>query len=148
MNLLRLLFSFSGRINRAKYWLGSGIVCLAAIVFMIVFAMSAYFHGPSGGEEEQWITLFVEQWTPLFIVFSLMAFVSTSSLMVKRLRDLAISAWWLLPIGVLAFGRFYTGDIIRDGLDFILLGVTVWLGMAKGKESKTSPVSQQENPDW
>ena len=88
--------------------MGSASFCVAAIIFVIAIAMSAYFHVSSDGEEEQWTTLFVEQWTPQFIVFLLIAFASTLSLMVKRLRDLAINAWWVLPIGVLVFGSFYT----------------------------------------
>jgi uncharacterized membrane protein YhaH (DUF805 family) len=129
------MFSFYGRINRAKYWLGTGIIFVAAIIFVTAIVTTAYFHvSPEGSEEEA--TLFGQQWAAPLIVFWLTAFVSTLSLTVKRLRDLAISVWWALPIGMIAFGRFYTTDVIRDVLDLILFGATVGLGIKKGKEDK------------
>jgi uncharacterized membrane protein YhaH (DUF805 family) len=143
------MFSFYGRINRAKYWLGCGIIFVAAIVFVTaIIVTTAYFRVSPEGSQEEEATLFGQQWAAPIIVFFLIASVSTLSLTVKRLRDLATSVWWVLPIGMIAFGRFYTSEEVRGVLELIQFGATVWLGIKKGKEDKTGLGSQQENRDW
>jgi uncharacterized membrane protein YhaH (DUF805 family) len=128
MNLLRLLFSFSGRINRAEYWLGYGIVYAGMAI-----AIGTYFYFSA------------EQWTTLFGIVMLVCFFSILSIVVKRLRDLEISAWWV-PTGLVIFVvmNVPSNEAMRIVSDVILLGVTVWLGVAKGKEVETG----QEKSDW
>jgi uncharacterized membrane protein YhaH (DUF805 family) len=91
MDWKSLLFSFRGRINRAKYWLlmviysGIGIL-LALIDYML-----------GNGLGFQIVSGIVE-----FVIF-----VSTLAIAVKRLHDRNKSAWWLLFFylapGVLAY---------------------------------------------
>jgi uncharacterized membrane protein YhaH (DUF805 family) len=121
MNLLRVLFSFSGRINRSEYWLGYGI----AYAGMAIATMT-YFY-------------FSERWrTSLFGIAMLAGFVSILSIVVKRLRDLEISAWWV-PIGLMIFGimNLPNNESMRIVSDVILFGVTVWLGAAKSMGAET-----------
>ena len=128
MNLLRLLFSFSGRINRAEYWLGYGIAYAGMAI-----ATGTYFYFSTA------------QWTTLFGIVMLVCFFSILSIVVKRLRDLEISAWWV-PMGLVIFGIMTVppNEAMRIVSDVILLGVTIWLGVAKGTEVET----RQEKSDW
>ena len=81
MDLLRLCFSFFGRLNRAKYWIGVGIafvmMWLGTLVFFSIEPEGVYWGAALG------------LWVLLWIV-ALLAVVE------KRLQDLDVSGWWLL----------------------------------------------------
>jgi uncharacterized membrane protein YhaH (DUF805 family) len=83
MNLSALLFSFSGRINRAPYWLaGIGIyLCLMGLIWVV---LGLAFAGRIGAM----IVLIVAIAVALLWV--------GLALGVKRLHDRDKSAWWLL----------------------------------------------------
>ena len=86
MNWGHYLFGFSGRINRAKYWLWILLYFIAAIIaFGAIYAISSPTIGNSlmGGNIVQF-------------VFSIAAFVSSLAVITKRLHDRAKSAWWLI----------------------------------------------------
>jgi uncharacterized membrane protein YhaH (DUF805 family) len=74
------LFGFSGRINRAKYWLWVLIYFIAAIVVAIVMAV---INSDMVGGIVQF-------------AFSVAAFISALAIMSKRLHDRNKSAWWIL----------------------------------------------------
>jgi len=81
-----LLFGFSGRINRAKYWLWILLYLIAAIIVgVVVYVISSPMAGstPIVGNIVQ-------------LAFGIAAFVSSLAVMTKRLHDRAKSAWWLL----------------------------------------------------
>ena len=82
MNILPLMFSFSGRIGRAQFWLGYGIQ-LAMLVFGYICLLY--------GEEYQNI---------LALVASLLVFLPSMwvglAIMAKRYHDRDKSAWWIL----------------------------------------------------
>src|SRR5215813_9914719 len=80
-----LLFGFSGRINRAKYWLWILLYLIAAIIVGIVAVITSPTIGnlPIVGNLVQ-------------LAFSIAAFVSSLAVVTKRLHDRAKSAWWLL----------------------------------------------------
>jgi hypothetical protein len=83
MNCLKLFFSFSGRANRAKYWLG-----LAIAFWISILAMMS--------------PRFASEATPAFRIVSILAFVYLLIVLAtatKRLHDLDLSGWW-------AFGFF------------------------------------------
>src|SRR5262249_12503387 len=80
MNWGHYLFGFSGRINRAKYWLWILLYFIAAIIVAVVIYV---VNSPMAGNIVQ-------------LAFSIAAFVSSLAVMTKRLHDRAKSAWWLL----------------------------------------------------
>ena len=80
MDLGRLLFSFQGRINRAKFWLAVLIYFAAAIVALLLGAASnSEVAGPL-----------------LYNLVSLVSFISGIFVAIKRLHDRNRSGWWLL----------------------------------------------------
>ena len=87
-----LLFTFQGRINRAKYW-------IAAIVYMsliiVVVALGFFF---------DFNALFFVLASIIFIAL----FVSGFAVGIKRLHDRDKSGWWLL--------LFYLAPPMLDGL--------------------------------
>jgi uncharacterized membrane protein YhaH (DUF805 family) len=80
MNWGHYLFGFSGRLNRAKYWLW---VLLYLIVTIIVTAIIYFINSPLAGGIVQ-------------LAFSIVALVSSLAVMTRRLHDRNKSAWWLL----------------------------------------------------
>jgi uncharacterized membrane protein YhaH (DUF805 family) len=80
MNWGHYLFGFSGRLNRARYWLWILLYFIAAIIVAaVIYAMNS----PMAGNIVQ-------------LAFSIAAFVSSLAVMTKRLHDRAKSALWLL----------------------------------------------------
>jgi uncharacterized membrane protein YhaH (DUF805 family) len=77
-----LLFSFSGRINRAKYWLG------IAIAYGLLFCLGYIRIGILRFEQSEW--------DAALICGTLVGFASVSSLLVRRIHDLNLRGWWLL----------------------------------------------------
>jgi uncharacterized membrane protein YhaH (DUF805 family) len=74
------LFGFSGRLNRAKYWLWILIYFIAvAVVSAVIYAINS----PMAGGIVQ-------------LVFSIVALISSLAVVTKRLHDRNKSAWWLL----------------------------------------------------
>lgn len=101
--LCPLLFTFEGRINRAKYW-------IAAIVYtsmMIAVAGFGFFSG----------------FSMLFLVLTAIIFiamiVSGIAIGIKRLHDRDKSAWWLLV--------FYLVPPLLDGVGRTT-GVSLFFG--------------------
>jgi uncharacterized membrane protein YhaH (DUF805 family) len=122
MELAQILFSFKGRINRAKYWL---VVLVSSAIFVtaILIAVAA------------------QSWA-LGVLAGLLAIPSlTSSLAVavKRLHDREKSAWWLLVFYLLPALLDGMANISGDaGLVFSLasFAVSIWalveLGCLRG----------------
>ncbi|MGH6768443.1 MAG: DUF805 domain-containing protein [Xanthobacteraceae bacterium] len=75
-----LLFSFSGRINRGKFWLAVLIYIIISIILTII---TAVIGSPT-------VT------NILGFVVNLAVFISGLSVAAKRLHDRNRSAWWLL----------------------------------------------------
>lgn len=86
MDYQTLLFSFSGRINRAKYWLGVGLLIAYWIVVAIVLSILYYALGSIG--------------YILAMVLGLAAIVGGMwaglGIGIKRLHDRDKSGWWLV----------------------------------------------------
>ena len=95
MNLGELLFSFCGRINRAKYWL----VALIVSVFLIVVFFLA------------WIVANHSNWAiggALILIGAIPAVIASLAVAIKRLHDRDKSGWWLL--------LFYLVPPVSDGI--------------------------------
>lgn len=80
MDWNHLLFSFEGRVNRAKYWL-VGLMNVAAILVVVVLAL---FLLPT-----------TAAWIVIAVVALAMAYIGVA-IGVKRLHDREKSGWWLL----------------------------------------------------
>jgi len=93
LNLGWLLFSFQGRINRAKYWLAILIYFIIGIVIGIVGFLSGRNLG----------------FQIFHVVVEIVFFISGLAVGAKRLHDHEKSAWWLLlfnfaPAAFIIFG--------------------------------------------
>src|SRR5580698_2460083 len=84
MDYVRLLFSFRGRINRARFL----IVQLPLLVFWLMFA----FHLSAQPDAWDGITVIAMMWINL-------------ATMAKRLHDRDRNGWWAVAIFI--FGRLY-----------------------------------------
>ena len=108
MSLFHLLFGFSGRINRAKYWLAVVLwLVFWAIALPVCFLAGFYIFGtnlvdgelPSGSDWlEKYVRLAVD-YAVLFIIFLTLVSVSWISVFaigVKRLHDRNKSGWLIV----------------------------------------------------
>jgi uncharacterized membrane protein YhaH (DUF805 family) len=75
-----LLFSFHGRINRARFWLAS----LVYFIVGLIIAVIGFVAGQSGAFQM------------LSFVVNLAVFISGLAVGAKRLHDRDMSGWWLL----------------------------------------------------
>ena len=132
MNLGKLLFTYEGRINRAKYWL-AGLLCLVVMLAAALLAKSlGYFETFFGAAMFGWIVVGIP----------------SAFLGIKRLHDRDKSGWWLLlfyvaPTAIDYIGAVITGTPIdAEGtaatLPFTLAGaaISIWalveLGFLRG----------------
>jgi uncharacterized membrane protein YhaH (DUF805 family) len=144
-----LLFSFEGRINRAKYWfaLYAGVIsCLVRLVFLVfqVFALNAIFgtsvksvhlnsydifnDPPSfplrvsfGGSGFAWlVSLLFHAVAISDFVFAIRFLAATA---VKRLHDRNKSGWWIVPFFIAPILLGKVGDWLGDSYpaDFLRL---------------------------
>ena len=100
MQALSLLLDVRGRISRAKFWIGHGI--LLVFVFGLLLLGSVidfaifYIDGRS--------SLFVAIWVSITFALLVWAFVT---LCIKRFHDHDSSGWWCLILLVPAVGLFF-----------------------------------------
>jgi len=93
MSVLRFLFLPTGRLNRAKYWLGA---LLSGVIILVGSTLFAYAYLASLlGEDSTAVQLIV---VPIFLLDFWVAIAITA----KRLHDMDASAWWFLPIWLLS----------------------------------------------
>jgi uncharacterized membrane protein YhaH (DUF805 family) len=135
MNVTQLFFGFTGRINRAKYWLG----ILIYIIIALVMASLGYAADQTAAFQL------------LSIIVNIGLFISGLALGAKRLHDRDKSGWWLLlfyivpsalfGIGAVMFlygiGAEAAGGVITGTIAYVLgLAVLVWaiieLGCLRG----------------
>lgn len=124
MSVLRLLFSFYGRINRAKYWLGFGIVYA---IFALV--MTAYF------------TVLPQEdlYTGIIGTIMIAGVFSLFTIAAKRLHNLDQSGWWVLSaIGILMIGNTPKDDTLRGITSLLLFIAVVALGSIGGTAGANS----------
>ena len=117
-----LFFSFSGRINRSKFWIASLVLMVAVVIaFMLAIATMS---------NAIWI---------LAIVTIIAASISGLAVGAKRLHDRDKSAWWLV-LFYLGPGFLQTlGEAMGEiGVIFLVIGfgISIWafieLGLLRG----------------
>jgi len=94
IDLVDLLFTFQGRINRGKFWLG----VLVYVIVNIVFGVIQYALGSLGAI--------------LAAIAAIAVFISGIAVALKRLHDRDKSGWWLLIFYVAPVVLFIIGGVI------------------------------------
>jgi uncharacterized membrane protein YhaH (DUF805 family) len=84
MDLGQLLFGFQGRVNRANYWLATGILIAASILMWILAGAVLWIVG-------SWIAGVL-----VGLVIFIPSVVASIAVGIKRLHDRDKSGWWLL----------------------------------------------------
>jgi uncharacterized membrane protein YhaH (DUF805 family) len=127
---LYLLFGFSGRINRAKYWLTFVVYIVTLFALYVLFSL--FFSFPTDV-----LGLFLILSVP-FITIT----ISSIAVAIKRLHDRDKSGWWLLVFYVLPG---VIGNIgAYTGVDFVFqlasLALSIWalveLGFLRGTSGR------------
>ena len=100
MNPFNLLFGFSGRINRGKYW-------LAFLLWLVLWAAVA-------------ILLFMSDFSMAVIVAAVIVIIpniiSGIAVGIKRLHDRNKSGWWLLVFYLVPLAAFFWANLLEGGL--------------------------------
>lgn len=99
MNFAQLLFSFTGRINRAKFW-------LAALVYLVVF------FGVMALVTVTASSMNVIYGTALALYIPIV--ISGVAVGIKRLHDRDKSGWWVLV--------FYGAPLLLSSFSYLVLG--------------------------
>jgi uncharacterized membrane protein YhaH (DUF805 family) len=117
-NLVSLLCSFSGRINRAKYWLAAVLYIVAFMILAaLAYALSAAM---------LFIVILVILYIPMII--------SGIAVGIKRLHDRDKSGWWLLLFYVSPLLLDWIGAWIGMRLLFSLasFAISIWMVVELG----------------
>jgi uncharacterized membrane protein YhaH (DUF805 family) len=142
-SLTTLLFTFTGRINRAKYWLAVAIY-LAITTLLIAIGMIMFGNSllAIGDEETDDIVVGLLSrgigFTLIVLVVYIPMVISGFMVGIKRLHDRNKSGWWLLVFYVLPGALNTIGDILAAGWIFTLASfvVSLWalveLGILRG----------------
>jgi len=131
MDWRTLLFSFRGRINRAKYWLATLIYTGAWLLFCLVaaVAMSGIHAVASSALTGAGPTLLA-----LGIIIFVGAIWSSFAVTIKRLHDREMSGWLLLllwglpgPLNVIAASWADSGSLVLTiVIGLISVTLTIW----------------------
>lgn len=98
-----LLFSFQGRINRAKFWLVHlAAWVVIAVVFSAVFGTAALTAGPSAAMD----SIGAVGGIVVLVVYVLALWISLA-IAVKRWHDRNKSGWWIFIMFVPVVGPFW-----------------------------------------
>lgn len=133
MDLGTMLFSFQGRINRAKYWLAVLIYFGVAIVLALLGFLIGHIPGVG------------ILYSIIALVVYIAMLVSGIAVGIKRLHDRAKPGWWLLVFYVLPTVLMLIGTLLSWGagsmaisglFSLIALAISVWgfveLGCLRG----------------
>jgi uncharacterized membrane protein YhaH (DUF805 family) len=132
MNLSTVLFSFTGRLNRAPYWLAGVAAGVVAALICIGIAVAIHRAIPV------LVVLLFAVFVPLGWIFFALA--------IKRLHDRDKSAWWIFlfyfaPSILQTIGE-YTGSAGSIFIGLIGLGISIWglveLGFLRGTTGQNS----------
>ena len=147
MNFLHVLFSFHGRINRAKYWLAIlfwtvvDIVVFAVVGGMLVKDILALGSEPSGADVVRVILSFGIGIVLVILLVFVPMIVSGFAIGIKRLHDRDQSGWWILlfyfgPAVASALAQRSDAGALVLVLSLVSLGISIWaivvLGFLRG----------------
>jgi uncharacterized membrane protein YhaH (DUF805 family) len=101
--MMNLLFSFQGRLNRAKWWLiNIGVIVVETIVFAILFGGTAMMADP-----DQVMAAMSGINAVIVVIVAVVAFWISLSLAVRRFHDRNKSGWWVLIVLVPVIGGLW-----------------------------------------
>jgi uncharacterized membrane protein YhaH (DUF805 family) len=125
MDPIDLLFGFSGRINRAKYW-------LVVSIWLVLWVIAG-------------LLVYLADYSPIAIVVAVIvlipSIVSATAIGIKRLHDRDKSGWWLLPFYLgpllgLTLASLIAPGMIHSTLSFVGFLFLIWafveLGCLRG----------------
>jgi uncharacterized membrane protein YhaH (DUF805 family) len=136
MNLAMLLFSFQGRLNRAKYW-SAALIYLAVSIVCFVIGPGISSAISSIGVLNSYLLV------AIFVIVGLLMIWSSIAVGIKRLHDRDQSGWWMLVFwGVNTIVSLLQKAAATPSSKIILdigsLAVTVWviveLGCLRGTQ--------------
>jgi uncharacterized membrane protein YhaH (DUF805 family) len=123
------MFSFEGRINRAKYWLAGLIFLIGAMLYLTtsIYALAGSLRGANAAWAATLFPILLYAITyPLFAV-GIWSYAATT---IKRLHDRNKSGWWIVPFFVVPVLFDKVGDRLGEsnlaffiGLIAFVLGV-------------------------
>jgi uncharacterized membrane protein YhaH (DUF805 family) len=115
MPISHLFFGFTGRINRAEYW-------LAILIYFVVLVVAALIlTAASADAVTAWVNYDLSDMSGTLIILyavELVLFVSQVAITVKRLHDRDKSAWWVLLFSVLPGVIFVISSASMDPYAF------------------------------
>jgi uncharacterized membrane protein YhaH (DUF805 family) len=125
VDLIALLSTYQGRINRAKYW----IAVLCYLIIGIALGILGFIFSMIG-----------EIGTYLILIISVVVYiammVSGVFVGIKRLHDRNKSGWWLLVFmfapGILSAIGFMIGSFFATICSLAAFGITVWMFVELG----------------
>ena len=114
MELVRFFFSFSGQVNRAKYWIGVGIVFAVSLLALLFWSA---------------LPIMGVQVALVWLVICGVAFLALAA---KRLHDLGKSGWGVLGFAIL-WVLIWASGFDLGSLAAVAFGIgIIWLGSAQG----------------
>jgi uncharacterized membrane protein YhaH (DUF805 family) len=142
-NLLTLLFSYNGRINRAKYWLAAAIyfgimIVVIAAGFIAVGNSLLAIGDEEAGEIAAGIVSKGIGYVLILLVIYIPMVISGVMVGIKRLHDRDKSGWWLLVFYLLPAVLGMLSDSLGMGFILSLAGfaISIWglieLGFLRG----------------
>jgi uncharacterized membrane protein YhaH (DUF805 family) len=143
-SLTALLFTYSGRINRAKYWLAIAIyLAVTVLLIAIGFIMAGNtLLALEGDATEDMVMGLVSRsigFTLIVLVVYIPMVISGFMVGIKRLHDRDKSGWWLLVFYVLPGVLSGVGDSLDTGgflFGLASFAVSIWalveLGFLRG----------------
>ncbi|HEV3154423.1 MAG TPA: DUF805 domain-containing protein [Candidatus Baltobacteraceae bacterium] len=98
LRVLRHYVDFGGRARRMEFWMFALINFLITVVLMIpvIFAVVAH---PPNNNDTQWVVSFQNAAIPLNL-YSLVVFLPSLAVQVRRLHDIGKSGWWYFIVFV------------------------------------------------
>jgi uncharacterized membrane protein YhaH (DUF805 family) len=147
MNFLQVLFSFHGRINRAKFWLAVvfwivvEIVVFGVLTVMLAKDILALGSEPSGADIVRVVLSFGLGIILVCLLVLVPMIVSWFAVGIKRLHDRDQSGWWMLlfffgPAVASALAQHSGSGAVALVLSLVSLGIWIWsivvLGCLRG----------------
>jgi uncharacterized membrane protein YhaH (DUF805 family) len=137
MNFLQVLFSFHGRINRAKYWLAAlfwvvvDFVVFGVLAVMLAKNIVALGSDPSGADILRVILSFGLGIILVCLLVLVPGIVSWFAVGIKRLHDRDQSGWWILlfyfgPGVASGLGHYSDSGALMLVLSLVSIGISIW----------------------
>ncbi len=106
-------FTFSGRASRSEYWWFVVVLIVGYFIFDLIFPSSDHFswilyHGNNLLLKE--LSDFIKEQYPTFgsLIFTILMFIPSLALEIRRLHDINRSGWWAIIFSVPVIGWIWS----------------------------------------